>query len=191
MRTILVALGLAALAPAGVWAGVDFETEVMPILQAKCVKCHGDDKKKGDLSLEERDVSRIIGANDLIWPGEPKKSPLIKSLTSDGEDRMPPKGGPIGKAQIAVLTQWVEEGASLRKGGAVVVEGGRKPLPGTWTNTEGKAIVADLLKVEKGNAVLRLKNGKLYDYPLEKLDAESRKRAEEWAKGGDEEEADE
>ena len=55
-------------------------------------------------------------------------------------------------------------------------------MPGTWTNTEGKAIVADLLKVEKGKAVLRLKNGKRYKYPLEKLNEKSRKRAEDWAK---------
>lgn len=168
---------------AAAFGGIDFETEVLPILQAKCLKCHGDEKKKGDLSLEVRDISRVIGNNDLIWPGEPSKSALIKSLTSDGEDRMPPKGGPIGKAQIAVLTQWVEEGASLRKGGALAVETDRKPLAGKWTNTEGKVIEADLVQVDKGKAVLRLKNGKLYAYPLEKLDKESRKRAEEWAKG--------
>ena len=166
-------------------AAVDFESEVLPILQAKCIKCHGDEKKKGDLSLEARDIGRVIGTSDLIRPGEPTKSPLIKALTSDEDDRMPPKGGPIGKAQIATLTQWVLEGASMRKGGALVDPGageGPEPLSGTWVNTEGKEIVADLLRVEKGKAVLRLKNGKLYEYPLEKLNAESRKKAEDWAK---------
>ncbi|MDE0827165.1 MAG: hypothetical protein OSA48_10210 [Akkermansiaceae bacterium] len=188
MRRTMKALALVALWSGSAIAGVDFETEVMPILEAKCFKCHGNGKSKGDLSLESGSISREIGSSKLIRPGDPKKSPLIIALTSDEEDMMPPKGGPIGKAQIAILTQWVKEGASMRKGGAVVVEGDRKPLQGTWTNTGGKAIVADLLKVEKGKAVLRLKNGKIYEYPLEKLDEKSRKRAEDWAAGKLEEE---
>lgn len=175
------------------FAGVDFETEIMPIFEAKCFKCHGNGKSKGDLSLESGDVSRVIGPSRLIRPGDPKKSPLIIALSSGGEDQMPAKGGPIGKAQIAILTKWVQEGASMRKGGAIVVdEDTPKPLAGKWTNIDGKAIVADLLRVEKGNAVLRLKNGKLYEYPMKKLNEESRKRAEDFAKGkveeGEEEE---
>ena len=184
MRKGTMSLAMGLLTGGSAFCGVDFEKEVLPILQAKCFKCHGDGKTKGDLSLEAGAIGREIGGSKLIRPGEPEKSPLIISLSSDGEDRMPPKGGPIGKAQIEVLTQWVKEGASMRAGGAVLgEEDGRKPLPGTWTNTEGKAIEADLLRVEKGKAVLRLKNGKLYEYPLEKLNAESRKRAEDFMKG--------
>lgn len=189
MRKTMMTGALVALLGGPLFGGVDFETEIMPIFQAKCYKCHGNGESKGDLTLDSTGaVSRIIGSSRLIRPGDPEKSPLVIALNSDGEDRMPAKGGPLGKAQIALITQWVKEGASMRKGGAVVVEGGKKPLPGTWTNTEGKGIVADLLKVEKGKAFLRLKNGKIYEYPLEKLDEKSRKRAEDWSKGELEEE---
>ncbi|MBK1791422.1 hypothetical protein [Persicirhabdus sediminis] len=48
-----------------------------------------------------------------------------------------------------------------------------------WKNIQGKEIEAKLEGVEGGNAVFRLTTGKKVDYPLNKLDAASRKRAEE------------
>ena len=163
-------------------AGVDFETQVLPILQAKCFKCHGNGEAKGKLSLEAKDMARNIGTARVIRPGDAEKSKFIMLLLDDGEDRMPAKGGPLKQSSIETLTTWVKEGASLRKGGAIVVAAdGKKPLAGTWTNTDGVKIEADLLLVEDGKAVLRLKNGKLYRYPLEKLSEESRKAVDEWA----------
>lgn len=168
-------------------AGVDFETEVLPILEARCFKCHGHGEAKGKLSLEAKDIARSIGSGKVIRPGEPEKSRLIKLLHEDGEDRMPAKGGPLAKASIETLTQWVKEGASLQKGGAVVVKpDGKKPLAGIWTNTDGKEIEAELVQVEGGKAILRLKSGKLYRYPLDKLSAESRRKVEQWARAEEE-----
>ena len=180
MRRRLIAMGAVCLAGSAM-AGVDFETQVLPILQAKCFKCHGNGETKGKLSLEAKDMARNIGPGRAIHPGDPEKSKFIMLLLDDGEDRMPAKGGPLKQSSIATLRTWVEEGASLRKGGAVVVsETGKEPLAGTWTNTDGVKIEADLLQVEDGKAVLRLKNGKLYRYPLEKLSEESRKVVEDW-----------
>jgi hypothetical protein len=162
-------------------AGVDFETEVLPVLQARCFKCHGNGEAKGKLSLEVKDMARNIGPGRVIHPGEPEKSRFIMLLLDDGEDRMPAKGGPLKESSIATLRAWVQEGASLRKGGAIAVgDTGREPLAGTWTNTDGVKIEADLLQVEDGKAVLRLRNGKLYRYPLEKLSEESRKAVAAW-----------
>lgn len=181
MRRLMVR-GVVCLA-GPVTAGVDFETQVLPILEAKCFKCHGNGEAKGKLSLEAKDMTRNIGAGRVIHPGDPEKSKFITLLLDDGEDRMPAKGGPLKKASIETLTTWVKEGASLRKGGAIVVAGGKKPMAGTWTNVDGVKIEADLLQVEDGKAVLRLKNGKLYRYPLEKLSEESRKKVAAWEEG--------
>jgi hypothetical protein len=164
-------------------AGVDFETQVLPILQAKCFKCHGHGEAKGKLSLEAGDMARNIGPGRVIRPGDPEKSKFITLLLDDGEDRMPAKGGPLKQSSIETLTTWVKEGASLLKGGAIVAaENGKKPLAGTWTNVDGVQIEADLLQVEAGKVVLRLKSGKLYRYPLEQLSVESREKIAEWEK---------
>ena len=49
----------------------------------------------------------------------------------------------------------------------------------TWVNKEGKSIEAELLSVEDGVAKLRRRNGKTYDYPLEKLSEQSREEIAE------------
>ena len=176
----LMMMGVVCLAGSAM-GGVDFETQVLPILQAKCFKCHGNGEAKGKLSLEGKDMARNIGAGKVIRPGDPENSRFIKLLLDDGEDRMPAKGGPLKESSIQTLKTWVAEGASLRKGGAIALKDhGKAPLAGTWTNVDGVKIEADLVAVEDGKAVLRMKNEKLYHYPLEKLAEESRKRVEEW-----------
>ena len=48
-----------------------------------------------------------------------------------------------------------------------------------WKNAEGKTIEAALLSVKDGKAKLRMRDGRVYNYPLEKLSKESQKEIEE------------
>ena len=59
----------------------------------------------------------------------------------------------------------------------------KKPLSGSWTNKAGKAIKADLLRLEEDKAVLRLPNGRIYKYPLSDLSAESAEKARQFGAG--------
>jgi hypothetical protein len=43
-----------------------------------------------------------------------------------------------------------------------------------WTNTEGKTIKAEAISGTETSVTLKLENGKVVDYPLEKLSEESR-----------------
>jgi hypothetical protein len=56
-----------------------FEREVRPILTEHCFKCHGPEKKKGGLRLDER--AAMIGGGDsgepAVVPGKSGESPLI------------------------------------------------------------------------------------------------------------------
>ncbi|NNC89279.1 MAG: hypothetical protein HKN82_12535 [Akkermansiaceae bacterium] len=54
------------------------------------------------------------------------------------------------------------------------------PLTGMrgWTNAEGKEIEAALLGVKDGTAQFRMRNGKVYEYKLERLSAASREEIE-------------
>jgi hypothetical protein len=51
-----------------------------------------------------------------------------------------------------------------------------------WTNTEGKVIQAEMMKLEGENVVLRTANGQVYNYPLNKLSAESQELAKRGGK---------
>jgi len=95
-----------------------FERQVRPLLADKCYSCHGAEaaatkKLKGDLRLDT--WTGISGGGTsgkpAVIPGNPTKSPLISAVHWQDEDtRMPPKTR-MEEAQVAVLEQWVQQGA--------------------------------------------------------------------------------
>ncbi|MEM6378449.1 MAG: DUF1549 domain-containing protein, partial [Bacteroidota bacterium] len=93
---------------------IDFSTQVKPILNNKCISCHGGVKKQGGLSFlfEEEAFAQLESGKYGIVKGKPHQSEMIARLTvKDEEDRMPYKEPPLSKEEINILTQWVKEGA--------------------------------------------------------------------------------
>ncbi len=87
--------------------GIDYFKDVQPILEAKCTECHRGAKAKGDLKLDS-----LADAASAIKPGHPEASELIARIITEDEDEiMPPKGKPLSRDQITVLTAWIKEGA--------------------------------------------------------------------------------
>jgi len=102
---------------------LDFNQDVQPILAANCFSCHGPDPemRKGGLrlDLEESAFKSRPGHPDAIVPGNPEKSELIKRIESkDPHHLMPqsPQGEakPMKPEEIAILREWVKEGAVYR-----------------------------------------------------------------------------
>ncbi len=95
-------------------AKVKFNRDVRPILSDKCFFCHGPDPKKreADLRLDERDPA--VEAKALV-PGQAEMSEMIQRiLSTDADDHMPPpesKLGDLTADEIAILKQWINEGA--------------------------------------------------------------------------------
>lgn len=95
-------------------APVDFEAEILPLLEENCLDCHGPDKQKSELRVDRRAILLKGGDSGLssLVPGDPKGSYLIEVITeSDPDKRMPPKGDPMTKEQVALLEKWITEGA--------------------------------------------------------------------------------
>ncbi len=76
-------------------AAVDFTKEIKPILEQSCLKCHGEEQKKGGLRLHTK-AAAITGGDSgtSLVPGKSKDSPLYTShdssrRTHDGA--MPPQ----------------------------------------------------------------------------------------------------
>ncbi len=93
---------------------VDFVRDIQPILKSRCWECHGIDEQEGDLRLDLK--SSAFPEDEDLWsilPGEPNDSEFLERilLPEDDPDIMPEEGGPLTKAQIALLTRWIEEGA--------------------------------------------------------------------------------
>ena len=96
------------------FAAVDFEKEILPILEDNCMDCHGPDKQKSEFRVDQRAVMLKGGDSGIasLVPGDPKASFLIEVIKGEDPDTaMPPKGAPLTGAQIALLEKWIEEGA--------------------------------------------------------------------------------
>ena len=93
---------------------VDFNTEVKPIINAKCITCHGGVRAKGGFSLLFREdaFAKTESGRPAIVPGDPDHSEMIRRISSsDPEVRMPYKHESLSKEEIDVLRAWVKEGA--------------------------------------------------------------------------------
>jgi hypothetical protein len=93
---------------------IDFNTDVKPILNKKCISCHGGVKKKGGFSLlfPSEALAATESGKPAIIPGDPGASEMIKRLKHhDPEERMPYKEDPLTDEEIETLTKWIRQGA--------------------------------------------------------------------------------
>jgi hypothetical protein len=89
-----------------------FIDKVKPLLDSRCVSCHGPDKIKGALRLDSRAATLKGGDNGpAVVPSKPNDSLLLHAVMHAKKDlEMPPKEK-LTTNDIAVLRRWIEEGA--------------------------------------------------------------------------------
>ena len=96
------------------FGSINFEDEVLPILQDYCIDCHGPDKQKSGFRVDRR-VHLLKGGDSglpAVVPGKLHKSYLIEVIKSDDpEIGMPPKGGKLFDDEVELLERWIAEGA--------------------------------------------------------------------------------
>jgi len=102
---------------------LDFNQDVQPILASRCFSCHGPDpemRKAGlRLDLAEWAMKKRPGHPDAIVPGHPERSELVKRIESKDPHHLMPQTAqgeakPMKPEEIAILREWVKEGAEYR-----------------------------------------------------------------------------
>ncbi len=91
-------------------AATFFESEVRPLLAAKCIQCHGGKKQEGNLRLDT--LEGFLNGGDSgpsIVPGKPDESMLIEAIRYESYE-MPPNQQ-MSDDEIAVFFKWVQSGA--------------------------------------------------------------------------------
>lgn len=93
-----------------------FARHIYPVLDTKCVACHGTNREKGGLRVDSYE-SLMIGGKDgiVIAPHNPERSLLLQKVTLPPTDPhfMPAEGRtPLTPEEIARIRAWVSEGAS-------------------------------------------------------------------------------
>ncbi len=108
---------------------VDFEKQILPIIKAKCYKCHQSEhtdetgkvkKPKGGLILDSAAGIKKGGKEDkekVLQAGKGAESTLYTATAlPDSDDKaMPPegKGDRVTKEEQALLKKWIDEGANF------------------------------------------------------------------------------
>lgn len=93
---------------------VDFSSDVKPILNRKCITCHGGVRAKAGFSVLFRDeaLAKTESGKPAIVPGDPDASELMRRITADDpEERMPYKHEPLSKEEISIFRRWIKQGA--------------------------------------------------------------------------------
>ena len=118
---LLAVAGALLLASSASAERIQFNRDIRPIFSDTCYACHGPDenKVKGKLRLDSLEAARKGGKSGepAIAPGHPEKSEVMKRLlTTDADDHMPPAEfhKVLSKAQIALVEQWIKEGAEYQ-----------------------------------------------------------------------------
>jgi hypothetical protein len=89
-----------------------FETQIRPILQGTCFKCHGGEKVRGGLRLDSRAALLKGGeSGPALVPGDVDRSLLIQALRYTHEEIKMPPGKPLPAPAVADFVRWVKEGA--------------------------------------------------------------------------------
>ncbi|RPH76979.1 MAG: hypothetical protein EHM77_08575, partial [Planctomycetaceae bacterium] len=117
--TLAVAIGCGghtALAE-DVAAPIDFNRQIRPILSDHCFACHGPDTNtlQAGLRLDITDgVFKPAESGEIpVVPSDAEASELVRRIVSPDADQVmpPPEGKPLTPEQIALLTEWVKQGA--------------------------------------------------------------------------------
>ncbi|MDX1950785.1 MAG: DUF1553 domain-containing protein [Verrucomicrobiota bacterium] len=115
-RIFLVCLFLASpftvLENSGEDAAQLFTQKIGPLLESRCVSCHGPDKQKAGLRLDSREAAMKGGeGGPSLVPNDPDKSLLLQAVMHSKPDlEMPPKEK-LTPRDIELLTLWIKAGA--------------------------------------------------------------------------------
>ena len=143
-----------------------FETRIRPLLHSRCVRCHGQNERKGGLRLDSLEGLLHGGeSGPAVVTGKPAESLLLEAVRYESSEMPPDK--PLSKDDIADLATWVRNGAawpmlngkSIRLQGAVFTEEERSfwslqplthpnppPAADSWGRNEIDRFIAAKLK---------------------------------------------
>ncbi len=144
MKPLSFAFAATLIVTVSLSAAVDFKEAVLPILQERCLECHGAEKQKGKLRLDSKDAAFKGGksGDPSFKAGDVKASPAITRvlLPKSDDDHMPPEGEPLTEAQIKTLKDWVTEGANWPDGLVIAPAKAAAPVAAPVSNIPAKPV---------------------------------------------------
>ena len=151
---------LALLAPLPLAAAtVEYEKQLLPLLKDNCLPCHNKTTTKGGLNMETVELMLKGGDNGPgLVRGDGAKSLIYQAAAGEWDSEMPPKNNkvsavPLTGGQLALLKQWLDEGAHHQGKTERVIAW--EPLPAGFAPIYATAVSADgqFAAAARGNQV--------------------------------------
>jgi hypothetical protein len=103
---------------------VDYATDIRPLLEKRCLGCHGTKVHMHGLRLDERAFAMQGGESGVpaIVAGDSARSLVYRYVAGLDKDVKMPPGQPLAAAEIATLKRWIDEGAVWPDQGPAVVD---------------------------------------------------------------------
>ena len=140
LAVLLAPLPLAA-------ATVEYEKQLLPLLKDNCLPCHNKTTTKGGLNMETVELMLQGGDNGPgLVRGDGAKSLIYQAAAGEWDSEMPPKNNkvsavPLTGGQLALLKQWLDEGAHHQGKAERVIAW--EPLPTGFTPIYATAVSGD------------------------------------------------
>ncbi len=95
--------------------GVSFTKDVAPLINEKCVRCHGPSLQAATLRLDSfTDWKKGGKGGILLAQGAPQQSLIIGRLTTNDKiSRMPKDEEALTREQITLIANWIGQGAAF------------------------------------------------------------------------------
>jgi len=89
--------------------GVSFQSDILPIFDRSCTRCHGGNRTEAELDLRSY-ASLMTGSENgpVIVAGDDEASELITQVVTGEMPRRAPK---LAAEQLQLLVDWVNQGA--------------------------------------------------------------------------------
>lgn len=95
--------------PAAQGTTVSFTNDVLPIIESRCINCHGGERTEKGLSLKTYSALMAGSENGLVVaPGDATHSKLVELIINQ---KMPKRGPKLTPLQVETITDWVNQGA--------------------------------------------------------------------------------
>lgn len=113
LTTILLTLLLISSRTSAADKKIDFQRDIAPILQKRCLGCHQDRIRQGGLALHSAlEMHKGGESGEIIDPGDPDASYLMDLITPhDGAAEMPQEAAPLTEDEVQVFRLWIKQGA--------------------------------------------------------------------------------
>ena len=91
-------------------ATVSFANDVLPILESRCLNCHGGDRTEEGLSLKTH-TDLLAGSDNgaVVIPNDADHSKLAELILNG---KMPKRGPKLAPPQIQLIMDWIDQGVN-------------------------------------------------------------------------------